>query len=435
MRCAAPLLLLLLAPVALADSAASDLAEFMRRQAALKPDDFQARLDLATWAKRRELWSQAAEVCHEALALQPDSRTAYALLAECDQNLTLPEDKAVEEKLLAEFKERHKRDFKIRNTRHFLIIYDTPEAFAVERGATLERAYENFIFNLHFKSLRPQFLKTRLVVVLFKNREDYLAYAKAADAADLSWSSGYYSQRTNRTAFYDDATSPEKTKLADNLDKARAELKKLNDDIRKADLAGQKGLVNTLTAERNKLADAITQATARMSNHATLNNNATTMHEAIHQLAFNMAIQKRLVDYPLWLTEGLASAFEYRDQNNRAGPYLINPGRMAIVKDALKKDELIPLEKLLTHNFAIDQNLDEKTLHLIYAQGWALTHYLFRFHRDSLESYLQAHLDDRIMRAMTPERRRDMFTKSFGDLDKLQARFLDYLKDAPTRSP
>ena len=40
---------------------------------------------------------------------------------------------------------------------------------------------------------------------------------------------------------------------------------------------------------------------------------ATILHEACHQIAFNTGLQTRLGDYPLWVSEGIATFFEATD--------------------------------------------------------------------------------------------------------------------------
>ena len=84
------------------------------------------------------------------------------------------------------------------------------------------------------------------------------------------------------------------------------------------------------------------------------------MHEAAHQISFNMGIQIRNVDYPFWFSEGLACGFEVEDAAGHRGPALVNFGRVPPLKDALKDDKLIPLEQIITTN--PEQLLEEKKL-------------------------------------------------------------------------
>lgn len=114
-----------------------------------------------------------------------------------------------------------------------------------------------------------------LEVLLFSRHEDFLAFARQEDAIDASWMGGYYAAESNRVVLYDDVDSPEFRALL-----ARCP----------ADASGQ-------ALARAVLADA-RRATARKA-----------MHEVAHLLSFNVGLQDREAEYPLWLTEGIAEAF------------------------------------------------------------------------------------------------------------------------------
>ena len=48
-------------------------------------------------------------------------------------------------------------------------------------------------------------------------------------------------------------------------------------------------------------------------------NVATVVHEASHQIAFNINLQTRYADTPLWLSEGFAMFAETPDLKRRSG--------------------------------------------------------------------------------------------------------------------
>jgi hypothetical protein len=412
------------------DAAQSDLAGYLQRHAALKAGDVPGRLDLARWCRDREMWGQVAEVSREVLAIDPDNRIAYQYQKLVDVNVPLFHDEKQEAKLVEEFQKRFGRVFQVYYTRHFLILHDTPRDFAASRGTALEKAYDAFMFFFNMKVLRPQFLQAPLVVVLFKERDDYLAYAKQTEGADLGWSAGYYSQRTNRSAFYDDSTGPSAEHAEQQIDRLRQLLKDLNAQINEANQHGKRSLANQLAAERNRAAQAIFQLSNRVDNAVGIINNVKTLHEAAHQLAFNTGVQKRLVDYPLWFSEGLACCFEAEDHNGNRGPAVLNSGRIGVLKKALAEEKLIPLEDFIAQQ--TPEAMDEKTLSVWYAQGWALFHYMYKFHRPELEKYLLAYQAEPAVREIMPERRKKLFTDAFGaDLALLEKQFLAYLKELP----
>jgi len=415
------------------------LQELNARRAKINPDDPDARLALARWCKERELWSPMAELAREVLTLDSANATqqkvAFNFLRDFDEKVPLPETPlpAAAAHLQADLKTRFAHDFATRSTRHFLIVYDTPEVFAGARVASLEKAYDAFFYWFNLKKLHPALLDQRLVVILFKDRADYLAYAKAIDGGDMAWSAGYYSQRTNRTAFFDDATDPQSARAAEGVDKLRAILKDLSAEIDEARRVGDAAKVSTLTAERNQLAAETLKAATQLENLLAQRNTSKTVHEACHQLAFNTGIQKRLVDYPLWLTEGIACSFEAEGPFGARGPGIVNYGRVNVFKDALKSETQLPLATLLAPPAA---QLDEKQLGLYYAQGWALTHYLYRYRRAAFEQYLTAYLAQPAAQAVPAELRQKLFTTAFGDdRSVLEKQYETYIKDLPAKAP
>ena len=281
--------------------------------------------------------------------------------------------------------------------------------------------------------LRPEFLEKRLVVVLFKNHDDYLNYAQRTEGGNLSWSSGFYSQRTNRSAFWDDSSGPAAAGYAKEAASLRDQISLLNQQITTASTQNQKGLANSLTVERNRAGEALAALNNRMGNTVQLMNNVKTMHEAAHQVAFNMSIQSRLVDYPLWFSEGLACSFEIEDGAGHRGPAILNFGRIAGLKDAMKEGRLLSVEEFVSAEPPTRN--DDKSLALAYSEGWALFHYLYKYHREGMEKYLLLYKNHAPLRAVKADERKVLFIKAFGDdLDELNRKFVAYCDSLPAKA-
>jgi Protein of unknown function (DUF1570) len=105
---------------------------------------------------------------------------------------------------------------------------------------------------------------------------------------------------------------------------------------------------------------------------------ATIVHEAVHQIAFNTGIHERLAENPLWLVEGLATMFEqpavYDSRVNHSNlesrmlvrkvqeiqPILREPGALeSRIRSMIEADDIFQKEPLPA-----------------YAVAWALTFYL-----------------------------------------------------------
>ena len=163
-----------------------------------------------------------------------------------------------------------------------------------------------------------------------------------------------------------------------------------------------------------------------------LMNAVKTVHEAAHQLAFNTGIQKRHVDYPLWFCEGLACSFEIEDRSGRRGPSIVNYGRLAVCKEAIKRGTLIPVEQFISQ--PQPAVMDESTTGIFYAEGWALFHYLYKTNRAGMEKYLLAYQTVPPVAQVPADQRRKLFTDAFGDdFATLDKKFTTYLKDLPAQ--
>ena len=412
------------------EGAVRDLTEYLDRAAKLKDNDVEGRLTLARWARDKNMWAQAQEMADQALYRDPGNRAAYMILQQVDDARPLPAEADVETALKEEMLRRFKHEFKTRDTKHFIVVYDTTDAYAAQRGVSMEKAYDAFQFYFNMSKLRPEFLQHRLVMILLKDREDYLAYGRQTERIDLTWSGGFYSNRTNRSIFFDDASAPSNASYAKQATDLKTQIDSLNTRITAAGSQGQTGLLNTLSVERNRANESLLQINNRIANNAVVQNNSRTMHEAAHQISFNMGIQIRNVDYPFWFSEGLACGFEVEDAAGHRGPALVNFGRVPAIKEALKDDKLIPLEKLITTN--PEATSENGSLALFYAESWALFHYLYKFDREEMEQYILEYKGHMPLRAIGADERKVMFTKAFGgDVEGLNRKWVAYLKSLP----
>ena len=105
---------------------------------------------------------------------------------------------------------------------------------------------------------------------------------------------------------------------------------------------------------------------------------ATIVHEAVHQLAYNTGIHQRLSMDPLWFVEGLASMFEQpnvydlRQQQSTIESRML-PAKRQRLQPLLKQPEVLvrQLQSLIVADDLFNQEPD-----LAYDLGWALTFYL-----------------------------------------------------------
>ncbi|HBE70651.1 MAG TPA: hypothetical protein DDW52_21105 [Planctomycetaceae bacterium] len=105
---------------------------------------------------------------------------------------------------------------------------------------------------------------------------------------------------------------------------------------------------------------------------------ATVVHEAVHQLAFNTRIHERLFENPLWSVEGLATMFEVREVYDLQVASSTLESRIhsrqveVLTKFARNGGDLT---NLLGH-LITDDRAFQRSPELAYAASWALTFYL-----------------------------------------------------------
>jgi hypothetical protein len=145
-------------------------------------------------------------------------------------------------------------------------------------------------------------------------------------------------------------------------------------------------------------------------------------HEVAHQLSFNSGIQKRGVMYPLWISEGLATNFEF-DGTGSAGPAHGNTARCNGLLEAYAAGELVPLRQFVVQTtVSPDLHVGRRT----YAQAWGFFQFILAEHPESLRVYLQrvaknhpAHQDAATMLAE--------FAEVFGSPDVLEEAWKAFL--------
>ncbi len=115
----------------------------------------------------------------------------------------------------------------------------------------------------------------------------------------------------------------------------------------------------------------------------------TILHEATHQLAFNAGIHQRLSQTPLWVVEGLASAFE-AEGIYRASPAdpssKLNQARLLTWNQSIRngKHPAQLLASIIEDDRAFEKNADEA-----YAAAWALTYYLSERESSKYAAYMK----------------------------------------------
>lgn len=149
-------------------------------------------------------------------------------------------------------------------------------------------------------------------------------------------------------------------------------------------------------------------------------NTVTLFHEATHQLTFNTGMLDRKAEYPLALSEGLATYVEVRSADGKrkiGDPYA---ERLAVLRS--DSQPWIPIAKLIA-----DDELfrNEESQQRAYAQSWVFAHALLKS-ADRLPAF-RAYTKDKLAGTKNSDRVA-VFAKHLGDPAKLDAELQRHAK-------
>jgi hypothetical protein len=264
-------------------------------------------------------------------------------------------------------------------TDHFVLLSSADGASAAATGVFLEQVRQQFYASFAGAGFLPRPSSDKLVCVCVDSYSQLDSYARLVDDVEASWMGGYYSHRTNRVAI---VRFP----------------------------GGARGMSNRISAQSAVSAAPSGSYSGSGSDGLNLR---TVTHELAHQLAFNSGLQQRGVNYPFWVTEGLATNFE-ADESGAYGLSRSDAGYRSRLIQLKANGRLIPLSsfvRMMSLSSGQDQSARDA-----YAQAWGLFRYLFLHHRQELKEYISGWPKSR----QSPERR---FAEVFGPIEPLERDF------------
>jgi hypothetical protein len=285
--------------------------------------------------------------------------------------------------------------FRAKSVDRFLLLYDTSDAYAkwnLSLYERLNRGFEKFWKNKGMELSQPEF---PLVTIVFQSRDGFLNYASEMKVEGAENMIGYYHQPNNWVVTYD-VTGVE-AMIADQKTISQAELVKV--------LLKQPG------AERNV---------------------ATMLHEAVHQLAYNRGLQRRLASHnPVAISEGLALFFEtpdLRSSSGWSGIGTVNQFNLARFQQYMAAGR--SGDSLSTLISSDDRFTQIQSIEAAYGESWALTYFLLKTRgKDYVEYLRDLHSRPMTFSNSSKQRLADL-QKHFGnDLQKLDRDFLKFMSN------
>jgi hypothetical protein len=272
------------------------------------------------------------------------------------------------------------------STEHFVVCYDTSETYARWNANLYEKMFKGMLRFWKEKGLDLEPPRFPLVALIFRDKADYVEYSKR-DFQGGENTFGYYTQTTNRLATFD--------------------------------LTGIEGVLPP--GAKIQREDLLAEIFSRPEAERQI---ATILHEACHQIAFNTGLQTRLGDYPLWLSEGIATFFESADTRSSsgwAGAGRINAYNLQQVRLYFRNRPPDSLASLLTQDERFRKG---DTSAAAYGECWGLTFYLIKKKPKEFVAYLKKLRERPPGNPSDSKERLDDFLASFGqDLEKLDKDF------------
>lgn len=281
--------------------------------------------------------------------------------------------------------------FKIHETKHYLICYNTSLGYAQWVGSLYERLYGSFYNYWERRKCELHEPEFPLVALVFDSPASYSQYARKELGEATKSIIGYYSLQSNQVNMCDLTGIEELGVRGDRSSAARINA-----------VLSQPGAERTV---------------------------ATIIHEATHQLAYNSGLQVRFADVPFWVSEGLAIYFETPDLQSAKGWRNIG---------GVNRVNLINFRKLLrgraddslTTLLSDDKRFRDPNLALdAYGEAWALNYFLLRTREQKFIAYLKELAQLSPLVDEGADFRLTMFKKHFGeDLGALDTEFLRYMR-------
>ncbi|MGD9855294.1 MAG: DUF1570 domain-containing protein [Planctomycetaceae bacterium] len=316
-----------------------------------------------------------------------------------------------------EVRNRLRREFghgwEIVGTGHYLVC--APNGRGQLFANTFEdvyRSFRSYFSRRGFELPQPEF---PLIAVVYPTEQSFAANCANDEVPFAPGLKGYYHRLTNRTSLFESQ----------------------DDQLVDAALphaAG--GLLADLIPNRRHSVDSLsTYGTASLAG-ALWDGNVegdlkdTIVHEATHQVAYNLGLHTRIGDNPKWITEGLATMFEAEGTRKNAGG-----GRPQ------QRLNLERFEQFATYverrrnpgalaEFITNDRLFQTATLDAYAQAWALTFYLAETRSAQHAKFLKSVSARDPLKSYSPEERLADFQRAFGDdLNRLDVAFVRFLED------
>ena len=286
------------------------------------------------------------------------------------------------------------REFEVIGTTHYLIC--AAPGHGKKYGELFEQLYRECHVYFSTRGFQVKSLEFPLVAIIFPTQAPFVKYAHSDKITKTTHLAGYYQLQTNRIAIFDPSTS---SKTAANEDRTSPAISFSPDH----QIVAKAGSMNSSLQD-------------------------TIMHEATHQVAFNLGLHSRIGKTPLWVIEGLAMVFEHPDSRKAAQSsdraQRLNRERYLWFGNYVKKRRnKRALEEFLSH----DQLFKKQTLDA-YSEAWSLSFFLMETRSSQYTKYLKRITDRPMLSDYSAQERLKDFHDCFGTRNKMEMFEAEYVR-------
>jgi len=271
-------------------------------------------------------------------------------------------------------------------------LSDADMAWSRSRATILEQTRRQFYRAMERLGYPAVPHEHKLLCVLIREHDQFRAFAAREHGHVAHWSAGYYSTGANRVVFYNDDSSPALRQALTKLDEYQSRVRQLRDQAASLARAGRDDESRSRSEAADELQRQIAAERTRLEAEAGAFSVAKTIHEAVHLLAFNAGVQWPAREYPLWLSEGLACAFEAPATSLAFGPDRPSPHRAEQAAALAREGRLLPLDEALVATEA--QAEDRQAADVLYTRSFALVEFLFAQYPLQLGELLLSYIDE-----------------------------------------
>ena len=297
---------------------------------------------------------------------------------------------------------------------HWYLIHDTEDTFARQFIALLEFTYDIYFEMMNKRGITPHPPKEPLICVFVRDFKDYEKYGEIVGHPVPKGASGFYSFGTNQIAFFDTSTGPNLVQIVNQINNFDQQIDSIREQMRSADRTMKPSLRDQMTGINKQKRFAVN----KMREYQKGTNISVTTHEAVHQLSINCGIQNKEVEYPFWISEGMASNFEIQQLDKKFGPYYDNKERKELLVELVENDKLTEIREFLAITFPTKYSQQKKVE--LYSQGWAFFKFIYTRYGDEFVAYMNALEEDDSDPLAT-------FEDIFGPAEKIDMMFRKYI--------